>query len=197
MKLMAWDVDDVLNNLTFEWHADYCSERGIRLPFSRLKNNPPCGELGVSLPVYLESLDNFRFRRMADMEPRAEVLAWFQKHGASFRHVALTSAPLATAHLSAAWVLKNFGKWARTFHVTPSVRAGEDIPCYDKTKADFLKESGNFDAFIDDRPDNIAQAAAAGIKTFTFPAPWNDAADRPVSSLLEELAEFLENGAGK
>ena len=62
MKTIAWDVDDVLNELMFYWFEDcYKNEHNnIKQNFKDLVNNPPQDILGISNDEYLKSLDRFR-----------------------------------------------------------------------------------------------------------------------------------------
>ena len=106
------------------------------------------------------------------MQPIPQVLQWFVEHGSRLRHVAVTAVPLSAAHLSAAWVIRHFGRWIRSFHFIPSPREG-DLPPYDRSKGEALRQWGTIDAFIDDNPDNLASAERFGIRTFCFPRPWN------------------------
>jgi hypothetical protein len=120
------------------------------------------------------------------MPPREEVMAWFRRCGAKYRHIAVTAAPILAAHKSAGWVFRNFGRWIRTFHVVPSARAGQALPRYDATKADFLRSMGGCDFFVDDSPENIKQVKNTGARCLLVPAPWN-AAPGDISALLRTL----------
>ena len=107
------------------------------------------------------------------VSPVPEVLAWFRQYGEHFRHIALTATSLHGAPASAAWVMRHFGRWLRSFHVIPSPREGEQIPAYDRTKEDFLRWYGRVDILIDDNPFNVAAAQALDIQTILIPRPWN------------------------
>ncbi|QER42857.1 hypothetical protein F1847_08930 [Thermodesulfobacterium sp. TA1] len=174
MKIIAWDVDDVLNNLMESWFEWYKMGKNLNLKYQNLKENPPYKILGISLDEYLISLDEFRLSNFyQEMQPREEVLKWFKTYGEKFRHIAITSTPISTASTTSQWVFKHFGKWIRTFHFVPSSRKDITAPIYDQNKADFLKWLGKVDIFIDDNEENINQAKALGIFTILFPAPWN------------------------
>ena len=141
---------------------------------SAIKTNPPHHLLGLSLQEYLASLDVFRLSGLYEqLEPLPEVLAWFSAQGAQYRHVALTRVPLAAAHVTAAWVLRHFGEWIRSFHFVPSFRAGKNPPVYDEDKGDFLRYFGKADLLIDDTMENIEAANKVGVRTLVFPRPWN------------------------
>lgn len=184
LKTIAWDIDDVLNDLTEAWfeHA-WKPEHPTSLRFDKLTENPPHRILGVSLADYLASLDAFRASAFESLPVRPGVLQWFENYGASFRHIALTATPFASAPLSAAWVLRNLGRWIRVVGFIPSPRPDDLPPRYDETKGAFLEWWGKADYFVDDRPDNCAGAQAAGITTFLAPRPWNDATENPLTKL--------------
>jgi hypothetical protein len=123
---------------------------------------------------YTASLDEFRLSPIAaEMIPVPEVLAWFHKYGHHFRHVALTTTPLRTAAISAAWVMKHFGCWIRSFHLVPSPRQDEEIPVYDRSKEEFLRWWGKGDILVDDSPSNVASAWTLDIQGVLIPRPWN------------------------
>ena len=170
---IAWDVDDVLNNLTREWFSEYKKEHKTGLEFADLKANPPHDILNISREEYLASLDSFRTRHFMDLSPRKELLLWFEAHGYKFRHIALTATPFKFAELSAGWLMRHFGKWIRSFNFMPSPRPGISYPGYDDNKGSFLAWLRNVDIFIDDNEANIMSAEAFGIRTALFPAPWN------------------------
>lgn len=185
LKTIVWDIDDVLNDLTAAWfeHA-WKTEHATSLRFEDLTENPPHRILGVSLTDYLASLDAFRASAYGQSLPvRTDVLQWFEKYGAAFRHVALTATPFASAPSSAAWVLRNLGRWIRVVGFVPSSRPDDLPPKYDQTKDAFLDWWGKADYFVDDRPDNCASAQALGITTFLAPRPWNDATENPLTKL--------------
>ena len=176
MLTIAWDVDDVLNDLMRSWFENYwlSGHPNCRLAFDDLKENPPHAILGVTQKEYLASLDAYRLSEAAgQMQPNPELLIWFQKYGGSFRHIALTAAPLKTAHISAYWVLKHFGEWIRTFHFVPSGRDHEEIPVYDNSKSEFLQWIEKVDLLIDDSARNIEEAQKIGIRGILVSRPWN------------------------
>jgi hypothetical protein len=179
MRTIVWDVDDVLNDLTRVWlETAWLPAHPLRsLHYQDLRANPPLAALGVSLAEYLESLDQFRQSSYLErLEPLPEALHWFRAHGERYRHLALTSAPLSCASISAAWVFRHYGAWIRTFHVVPSARNGERHPVYDLTKTEFLQWLGKPELLlVDDRPENVAQAKDLGWATITLPRPWNGA----------------------
>jgi FMN phosphatase YigB (HAD superfamily) len=193
MKTIAWDVDDVLNDLTRAWFEQFWEPAHLACArgYDQLVENPPDKLLGITRAEYLASLDAFRLSEIASaMKPVSEVLAWFQRHGSSFRHLALTATPLRAAPNSAAWVLRHFGTWIRSFHLVPSPRADETIPVYDETKADFLRWFGKVDVFVDDNPANTRAAEQLGIQTILIPRPWNSN-QLTLAQTLDVLTECL------
>src|SRR5262245_50873043 len=125
-KTIAWDVDDVLNDLMGAWVAAFCHTQGRECPgTSDLTANPPHELLGIALSDYLADLDRFRRTAYGTLTPVPEMLAWFERFGADYRHLAVTAVPLCAAPASAAWVLRHFGRWIRTFHVVPSLRVND------------------------------------------------------------------------
>lgn len=176
MVTIAWDIDDVLNELMRFWFEKkwIIGHPKVRLKYAELTENPPHKLLGVSKEEYLSSLDEFRlsiqYRRM---QPIPEVKNWFLQNGKFFRHIAITAVPIHAAYVSAEWVLRHFGVWIRTFHFVPSVRKGPKVPEYDKSKNDFLRWFGKVDIFIDDNEANVRDYRNLGIKKILFPRSWN------------------------
>lgn len=193
MRTIVWDVDDVLNDLMRVWLEQHWlpGHPGCALKYEQIKGNPPHDLLGVSQEEYLASLDDFRLcGRYDSLKPIEEVRQWFITHGAQARHVALTKVPAATAHVSAAWVMKNFGAWIRSFHFIPSFRTGEQVPAYDENKGAYLNYFGRADLLIDDTMENIKAAEAAGVKALVFPRPWNSS-KLSVGRLLDKVTEAI------
>lgn len=193
MKTIVWDVDDVLNDLMRVWLEQFWLSDKARkkLTYTEIKENPPQRLLGAGKEEYLASLDDFRLSGLYEkLGPLKEVNDWFQLHGAEARHVALTRVPVAVAHVSAAWVMKNYGQWIRSFHFIPSFRAGEQAPVYDEDKGTYLTYFGKADLLIDDTMENIAAAEKAGVRTRVFPRPWNSS-KLTVAQTLDEVAKIL------
>jgi 5'(3')-deoxyribonucleotidase len=195
MKTIAWDVDDVLNDLMKEWLEKFWRVRHAEntLQYEDVKINPPHPLLGVKKEEYLASLDDFRISgHYKLLKPRKEVLDWFVEHGEKCRHVALTRVPVAAAHISAEWVMEKFGTWVRSFHFIPSYRTGEHPPVYDENKGAYLNYFGKADLLIDDTMENIDAARKAGVKTLVFPRPWN-ASKMTVGQLLNEVLKIIHD----
>ncbi|MBI5191904.1 MAG: hypothetical protein HZA08_00495 [Nitrospirae bacterium] len=187
MITIAWDVDDVLNDLMRMWFQEkwVMGHKDCRLSYKEITKNPPHNLLGADINEYLRSLDEYRLSDFyQQMPPVKEIMEWFVEYGDKCRHIALTAVPLIAASASAQWVFKNFGMWIRTFHFVPSNRAGESLPSYDSDKSDFLKWQSKVDVFIDDNPDNIKAAKSIGINGILWPRPWNDSKLTPAEALL-------------
>ncbi|MDD5599007.1 MAG: hypothetical protein PHV82_13750 [Victivallaceae bacterium] len=189
--IIVWDIDDVLNNLMAEWFHEFREKNQVSAAYHDLRRNPPCAELGISLDFYLESLDEFRREKMLQLSPQAETLAWFEACGAAYRHIALTAVPFDFASYSAQWLFKYYGNWFREYHFVPSPRGNDTIIAYDESKGDVLKRLGKVDLFIDDNEKNTARAAGLGIRSITFPRPWNKAREGSVTESLNAIKLYL------
>ena len=194
MKTIVWDVDDVLNDLMQTWFERYWvpSHSDCAISYNEISENPPLGLLGITKSEYRASLDDFRLSEIArGMVPVPEVLAWFRQHGDRFRHMALSATPLRNAPASAAWVMRHFGRWIRSFHVVPSPRQGEQIPVYDQSKEDFLRWWGKGDILVDDSSVNVASAQALGIQAMLIPRPWNQS-QLTLAEALDVLTRLIQ-----
>lgn len=191
MLTIVWDVDDVLNDLMYQWFT-FCwltENPGCNITYAELSGNPPEKALGIARETYLASLDRFRRSdRSINMQPNTAVLEWMREHGGRFRHLALTARPLETAPDVAHWVMRHFGSWIRAVGVVPT-RAAADVPVYDRTKGEFLKWLSCGDILVDDSKENVKQAQGLGMKAVLYPQPWNDSA-LTVTTLLKELTEL-------
>ena len=185
--VIVWDIDDVLNDLMREWFKEFSKAFHTNVNYEDLIHNPPCDILKIPLDSYLNSLDDFRERKMLNLAPAKEVMEWFEQHGAGYRHIALTAVPLKFAHFSAQWLFANYGKWFREFHFVPSPRKTDEAIKYDKNKGDILKRLDRVDFFIDDNEANISQAKELGIKTIVFPRPWNKQRHISIEKSLESI----------
>jgi hypothetical protein len=194
VKTIVWDVDDVLNDLMRAWFDSWWrpAHPDCSLSYHQLSENPPHRILGISLEEYLESLDAFRLTSLISLEPVPDVFHWFQIHGPKFRHVVLTAIPLHFADLAAAWILKHYGTWIRSFNLIPSPRNGEAIPIYDQTKKDFLCWWGKTDILVDDSSLNIQAAGELGLETILMPRPWNSS-DLSIADALYRLVDLAKS----
>jgi len=191
MKTIVWDVDDVLNDLMRDWFSNgwLPSHPNCAVTYDNLSENPPHRVIGIGLGEYLASLDDFRLAQGARLQPLPNVHHWFQVYGRHFRHITLSAVPLGTADISAAWVLKYYGQWIRSFNVIPSSREQENALVYDRTKKDFLQWWCKADIIVDDNSVTIAAAQELGIKTMLIPRPWNKS-QKTVSDILKDLARL-------
>ena len=199
MITIAWDIDDVLNDLMNSWFVSRWlpDHQQCRVRYEGLSENPPHRLLGAELNEYLTSLDSFRLSGLYPaMEPLPEVMEWFSLHGEKARHIALTAVPLHASHVSSEWVFRHFGRWIRSFHFVPSKREGMEAPESDKNKGDFLKRTGNIDILVDDNEGNIRDAEAAGVKGILFPRPWNSSRSE-MKDVLEKLTELVMEAENK
>lgn len=193
LRTIIWDIDDVLNNLTQAWlerewrpnHPD-CA-----VPFAEIRANPPHEVLGIALHEYQVSLDHFRTSETGrNLAPIPEAVAWFRKHGAQYRHIALTARPFVAVPPAAEWVFRHFGQWIRGFGFVPSLRATDCAPAYDSDKGDWLRWIGVGDILVDDSPANQKAAMEIGLKTVLVPQPWNQAAGT-LNDALSTLSRLM------
>jgi hypothetical protein len=191
--VVIWDVDDVLNELMREWFEDWWQPRNPACTsgYGAIAANPPHAVLGISEEDYLASLDEFRTARFADLRPRAEVVEWFAAHGDRAHHVALSAPPEAFAHLSAAWVIRNFGRWIRTFAFVPARRGRAEVADPRIAKRDYLQWLGHGDVFLDDREVNVDAARGVGLTGIVVPQPWNASSHGSFRAALDELTAVL------
>ena len=191
MLTIVWDVDDVLNDLMFQWFSlGWKTEHpDCQLSYDDLTANPPHEVLQVELDEYLASMDAFRNTMHAiNMRPKPQLLDWFRKRGHGFRHIALTARPLATAPDVAHWVMRHFGAWIRCVGVVPTrIEAG--VPVYDQTKGEFLTWLRLGDVLVDDSSENVLQAAALGMTPLLVAQPWSKTG-LTTSELLLRLSEM-------
>ena len=185
MLTIAWDIDDVLNQLMRDWFSqDWLPlNPDCKLSYLDLKQNPPDAVLGIIRAEYLSSLDSFRISKRAhDLRPNLEIVKWLDSFGADYRHIALTVRPLESTPHAAEWVFRHFGKYIRSFAVVPS-RPESNIPIYDRDKGEFLRWFGKADVLVDDNEENVCAAESLGIRGVLFPQPWN----RAVGSVQQTL----------
>jgi len=195
MITIAWDVDDILNDLMYCWLVNkWLPEHpGCKVSFEQITQNTPERIINSTKEEYQLSLDSFRLSpAYLKMSPEPEVLAWFQRHGDKARHIALTAVPVKAAHVSADWVMKNFGKWIRSFHFIPSPRMGEQAIEYDRSKADYLKWLNKVDILVEDSEQNMWGAQESGIRGVLVAKPWN----KNGLSITDALKE-IEQAIGK
>lgn len=167
MKTIAWDIDDVLNNLTEAWfETEWLPGHGdCRLGYHEITANPPHELIGASKADYLESLDRSRLsEKAACMQPEKILTEWFSAHGHCYRHIALTARPRVSVISALQWVMRHFGEWFQTFSYVPSERAGQSARQPDRSKADTLAWMGKVDFLIDDHAENCLATERLGIR---------------------------------
>ena len=191
MKVIMWDVDDVLNDLMGEWlRLSWLPEHPeCRVEYSGIVANPPHEIIGISKEIYLESLDSFRTQKFSQLKPLPEMTEWFNLHGARANHVVVTSVPLMAARLSADWVFTHFGPWIRSFNIVPSPRPGV-IPNHGpKTKVEYLQTFSKVDIVVEDNSETLCSMRQLGIDTVMVPRPWNESK----GSLTEVLTQLTNS----
>lgn len=189
MITIAWDVDDILNNLMYHWLTEkWLPEHPeCKVSFEQIIQNTPEQIIKSTIEEYRASLDSFRLSKVYfQMQPDPQILFWFKEHGDKARHIALTAVPVKAAHISADWVINNFGKWIRSFHFIPSPRLEEQAPEYDLNKADYLKWLNKVDILVEDSQENIQGAQELGIKGILVAKPWNKS-KLSISAALKEI----------
>jgi hypothetical protein len=192
LKTIVWDVDDVLNELMREWFTlCWVPDHGDqRITYEDIRENPPHQILGMSRQEYLASLDRFRLSEYAaNMYPKPSLIKWFETYGNEFHHVALTATPLKSASKSAAWVMRHFGTWIRSYNFIPSMREHECLRVFHASKEDFLRWWGKADILVDDHPVNLTGAASLGIRAVCMPQPWNSC-ELNLAQTLELLGDL-------
>jgi len=193
MLTIAWDVDDVLNDLTKQWLYYYCKKQNIKMEYKDIVSNPPHNILNMTFDEYINSLDSFRLSDKAlNMLPNSKILNWFEQYGYLFNNIVITSTSAKTSQNSAFWVMKHFYKWIHSFNIVPSYRIDDNVVRTDKTKKDFLERIGNVDIFIDDNKKNIDDAKELKIKTFLVAKPWNKNGLK-IEDILMELTKIGKN----
>jgi len=193
-RIVVWDVDDVLNDLMRQWLENVWTPAHPAqvVPYEDLRENPPHALLGITSSEYLSSLDEFRLSTgYAQQVPNPDILAWLQDQGGRCRHIALTATALRTAPTAAAWVLRHFGRWIREFAFIPAPRAGEVLPAYDLDKGAWLARLGTPAVLVDDSPQNVAAATAAGAVALFWPRPWNGCG-ASVAETLQALTRLID-----
>lgn len=199
--VIAWDVDDVLNNFTQAWLSwvKVVYPKKKFPSYQGLVQNPPYELCNMSKEEYLKSLDEFRkkYYNTPVIMLNSKVFVWFEKFGFEVNgkrlfHICITAIPIAFAGLSANWVFKNFGKWIRGFFSVPSEREEDRALPILRSKKDILKHFKKVDIFIDDREENVEEGKKFAKKSLLFPAPWNKNRKLEVSKFLKKLTRQIE-----
>jgi FMN phosphatase YigB (HAD superfamily) len=184
MKVIMWDVDDVLNDLMGDWFrlSWLPAHPNCTLKYSGMTKNPPHELLGVTKSEYLASLDAFRQSSFKELKPLPEMLEWFSLYGNKAEHRVVTAVPTNAAHYSAEWVFRHFGTWIHSFNIVPSPREGEKDYGV-KSKSEYIRTFSKVDLVVEDNLDTIRSMKELGIETVTIPRPWNCASGTLAESL--------------
>lgn len=177
MLTIAWDVDDVLNDLMRSWFEDCWLHMNpsCDLVYDDLKENPPEKILGITRHEYLQSLDTYRLSgAYQTLVPCQHLLGWFQKYGHNANHIAVTAVPICTVHISSFWVLKYFGQWIRSFHFVPSNRTDYHTITYDRSKAELISRIGQVDILVEDNKKNAEDFRNMGGMSILIHTPWSE-----------------------
>lgn len=187
MLTIAWDVDDVLNNLMEKWLEFFCHESNCVVSYEAIIKNPPCEILNITKFEYEKSLDKFRLSNEAlEMQPNSEILFWMEQYGKNFNHIALSATSANTCCNGAYWVMKNFYKYIHSYNVVPSIRSNDGVLRPFLNKGDFIQKVQGIDVLVDDNEQNIIDAQKAGCRGFLVKQPWNDG--MAIRDILKELA---------
>lgn len=104
--------------------------------------------------------------------------------------MALTATPLDTAPVAAAWTLRHFGAWVRSFHLVPSPRDNQPIIQDELDKGEYLYSLGKGNVLVDDSPANLEAARQYGVVGVLIPRPWNRD-DGSIGEALERLTGLM------
>jgi len=191
MKVIMWDVDDVLNDLLGEWFRSTWQplHPTCSVDYEGLSKNPPHEVLGVDKQEYLQSLDAFRMQSFKALKPIPEMVDWFKKYGLRAEHVVVTSVPVIAANHSAEWVFTHFGEWVRSFNIVPSPRHGSRGHGA-TSKSDYIRTFSKIDIIVEDNPETILAMREMGLSTVTIPRPWNDS-KQTLQSTLNGLTKLV------
>ena len=185
MITIAWDVDDVLNNLTECWLKYYNSNNNTSFDYNDITKNPPHEILNISFEKYIESLDEFRMSEYAQqLVPNQDILDFMDKHKDRFNHIALTATSAHTAYNSSYWVLKNFYKYVFSYNVVPAKRDYLTYSNYSDKKS-FLQQHSDVKILIDDSIKNVEDANSIGVKAYLLKRPWNEGME--INEIFNEI----------
>jgi len=189
MATIIWDIDDVLNDFTRIWLAQFWkkSNPDCTVNFDELTANPPHTILGITKSTFTASIDKFRCsREFTAIPPPPSIMRWFSEHGHKHKHLALTARPLTAVAPAADWLLTHLGAWFRVFAFVPSRRETDPDFVAELSKAAFIEWLGKGDFFIDDSQENIRKAQSSGVKPLLVKQPWNQGGTE-----RDELLQFL------
>jgi len=148
--------------------------------------------LNCDISEFWKYMDNFKLEgNYSNLKSNREVLQWFKNYGDYFHHIVITATPLNTAHISAEWTFRNYGRWIRDFVCIPSYRNGDGENCFDKSKKDYFLRTNIADIFIDDNPlscEDVIQETE--MKVFCVKKPWNNGV--LIKDILNELTGYIK-----
>ena len=181
MLTIAWDVDDVLNDLMASWFEVFCQfeKPSCELGYSELVQNPPHKVLGISLDAYLKSLDRFcDGGGDGRLRVNTAIQEWMRTEGRRCRHIGVTARHSGISSLRA-WVAQHFGLQVYTPLASRTAWLSKGI---------FLqREYPERDVIlVDDSTEMVKDAWGCGINAVLYPQPWNES-EQSVSDLLEFL----------
>lgn len=185
-SLVAWDIDDVLNDLTLQWAS------WVGLEVWELV--PPTGDsatwvssLGMKPSEYLESLDAYRNDSYKALEPNPFILQLLSDWPSQDdTHIALTATPLFAQSIVAEWTMRHFGDWFRGVWFCPSQRPADPPGMPATTKGGVLSKFRVRALLIDDSVSNLATIETPNVGLL-YPRPWNS------TQTQETLKVFLAN----
>ncbi len=175
MLTIAWDMDDVLNDLIWAWfHEEWLpSHPDCRLQYRDLLENPPHRILGIESGEFVNMIDAYRESdKAAKLTPSPQILDWLASYGALCLHAVVTARPIGSLPQMSHWLFRHFGGYVRALGVVP-VRLKPGEPAYHNTKGEFRSWFGKIDVLVDDSEENLRSAEASGVRGILFPQPWN------------------------
>jgi 5'(3')-deoxyribonucleotidase len=188
-KIIVWDVDDVLNNLTRDFFHVYALGYQKNIKYEDLIKYDFYDILQMTKAEYLYELD--RYRLFSYTLQNEHILNWFKKYGNNFYHIALTATPRKIASLSVKYVMEIFGNWIQAVNFVYSKRDDDNSIEYFKSKGEWLKWFGKADFFIDDNEQNLEKAKELNpeLTCYCPKQPWNNGI--PIEEILENLSKRI------
>ncbi len=182
---MAWDVDDVLNDLSAAWASheglDWKSARG---------GSPKemASSLGIPEDEYLASLDRFRREEYRFLSPNPFIRDWLSQAAGSVRSVAITRTPIRTAGQVSRWVFETYGHLIQGYFVALSPRREDPVNTTYESKADVVRRIVGVVALVDDQPANFSDLPVT-CAALEYPRAWNSAG--AATDLLADLSALV------
>lgn len=175
--LIAWDVDDVLNHLTWAW-AQWAGIQFSSEVRATGEASTWLARQGLSQDSYLDSLDEFRASHYRDLEPNPSILALLSEYDFSgSTHIALTATPMFAQPIVAEWTVRHYAKWFRGVWFSPSPRRSDPAGTQYPTKGDVLGALSGFSTLIDDSETNL-ETLPSSCTAILYPQPWNSGSEK-------------------